>query len=47
MTVEHKQFGRGVLESRSGSIAVIDFGEKGIKKLDLPTCLRTGLMKKP
>ena len=47
MAVEHKQFGRGVLESRSGSIAVIDFGEKGIKKLDLPTCLRTGLMKKP
>jgi DNA helicase-2/ATP-dependent DNA helicase PcrA len=45
-TIAHKQFGRGVLESRSGSIAVIDFGENGIKKLDLPTCLKTGVIQK-
>lgn len=44
--IKHKQFGRGILESRSGSIVVIDFGEKGSKKLDLPTCLKTGVIQK-
>ena len=43
--VRHRAFGEGVLESRAGSIGVIDFGEKGIKKLDLPTCLKQGLLK--
>ena len=42
--IKHKAFGLGVLESRAGSIAVIDFGEKGIKKIDLPTCLRQGII---
>ena len=44
--IRHKAFGLGVLESRAGSIALIDFGEKGIKKLDLPTCLRQGVIQK-
>ena len=44
--VIHKRFGRGVLESRAGSIAVIDFGEHGIKKLDLTTCLRSRMIQK-
>ena len=43
--VHHRAFGEGVLESRAGSIGVINFGEKGIKKLDLPTCLKQGLLK--
>ena len=43
--VHHRAFGEGILESRAGSIGVIDFGEKGIKKLDLPTCLRQGVLK--
>lgn len=46
MRFRHKSFGVGTLESRAGSIAVIDFGEKGIKKLDLPTCLRQGVLQK-
>ena len=44
--VKHKRFGKGVLESRAGSIAVIDFGEHGIKKLDLTTCLRSRMIQK-
>ena len=43
--LRHKLFGTGVLESRAGSIAVINFGAKGVKKLDLPTCLRQGILK--
>ncbi len=44
-TLKHKAFGIGVLESRAGSIAVINFGDRGVKKLDLPTCLRQGIIK--
>ena len=43
--LSHKAFGQGVLESKAGSIAVINFGKKGIKKLDLTTCLRQGMIK--
>ena len=43
--VYHRAFGEGVLASLAGSIGVINFGEKGIKKLDLPTCLKQGLLK--
>ena len=43
--LKHKAFGFGILESRAGSIAVINFGSKGIKKLDLSTCLRQGIIK--
>ena len=43
--VVHKRFGPGVLQSRAGSIAVIDFEQGGAKKLDLPTCLRQGVLK--
>lgn len=46
MRVRHRSFGEGVLESRAGSIAVIDFGDRGNKKLDLPTCLRQGILQK-
>ena len=42
--VVHKHFGTGHLESRTGSIAVIFFPDAGMKKLDLPTCLRQGLI---
>jgi len=43
--VVHKMFGPGVLQSRSGSIAVISFEKTGDKKLDLPTCLKQGTIK--
>ena len=43
--LKHKAFGSGVLESRLGSIAVINFGDKGTKKLYLPTCLQQGIIK--
>ena len=43
--LKHNVFGSGVLESRLGSIAVINFGAKGIKKLYLPTCLYQGIIK--
>lgn len=43
--VEHKVFGAGVIQSRSGSIAVISFERVGEKKLDLPTCLKQGSLK--
>ena len=42
--VIHKRFGKGRLESRTGSIAVIFFPDVGMKKLDIPTCLRQGLI---
>lgn len=42
--VQHKLFGQGVLVSRSGSIGVIEFVRSGAKKLDLPTCLRQGVL---
>ena len=40
--VTHKIFGRGLLISRDANFAVISFPEKGDKKIDLVTCLRTG-----
>ena len=43
--VVHKRFGRGHLDSRTGSIAVISFPDAGVKKIDLPTCLRQGLLR--
>lgn len=43
--LRHKIFGSGILESRLGSIAVINFGAKGMKKLYLPTCLQQGIIK--
>ena len=42
--VVHKRFGKGRLESRTGNIAVIFFPDIGMKKLDIPTCLRQGLI---
>lgn len=42
--VVHKHFGAGQLESRVGSIATISFRDVGVKKLDLPTCLRQGVI---
>ena len=38
--VTHKHFGRGLLTKREGNRAVIAFMDGGVKKLDLPTCLR-------
>ena len=38
--VAHSYFGRGVIMSREKNFAVISFMEAGIKKIDLPTCLR-------
>lgn len=43
--IMHKAFGPGLLESRTGSIAVIAFEGGATKKLDLPTCLRWGLLR--
>lgn len=43
--VIHKRFGTGYLESRAESIAVISFPEAGTKRIDLPTCLRQGLIR--
>lgn len=43
--VLHQQFGRGLLQSRTGSIAVISFREAGVKKVDLITCLRRNLIR--
>ena len=43
--VVHSRFGKGHLESRTGSIAVIFFPSEGMKKIDLPTCLRQGLIR--
>ena len=40
--VTHKIFGRGLVLKRDGNFAVISFPEKGDKKIDLTTCLRTG-----
>lgn len=42
--VVHKRFGRGLLRSRTGSIAVISFREGGVKKLDLTACLKKDLI---
>ena len=38
--VTHRHFGRGLITSRNGNVAVIAFRELGVKKVDLPTCLR-------
>lgn len=42
--VIHKRFGRGLLQSRTGNIAVISFRECGVKKVDLTACLKSGLL---
>ena len=44
--VVHRQFGPGVIESRTGSIAVIDFEQVGIRRLDLTACRKGGLLKR-
>ena len=43
--VLHRRFGRGLLQSRTGSIATVSFREGGVRKVDLPTCLRQGLIR--
>lgn len=44
--VIHKAFGRGTLVQRTGSIVLISFERESVgnKKMDLPTCLRQGLI---
>lgn len=42
--VVHKVFGPGLLQSQTGSIAVIAFRNSGVKKVDLSACLRKGLL---
>ena len=44
--VVHRQFGPGVIESRTGSIAVIDFEQVGIRRLDLTACRKGRLLKR-
>ena len=43
--VVHRSFGPGVVESRAGSLAVIDFGEAGVRKVELAACLRRRLIR--
>ena len=43
--VVHRQFGRGILLDKTGSIASVSFREHGTKKLDLTACLRKGLIR--
>ena len=42
--VTHRKFGRGLLQSKVGNIAVISFREAGVKKVDLTACLKKGLI---
>ena len=44
--VVHQRFGPGVIESRTGSIAVIDFAGSGVRRLDLTACRKSGLLKR-
>ena len=46
-SVLHKAFGRGTLVQRTGNIVLIAFDREDVedKKMDLPTCLRQGLIK--
>ena len=44
--VVHRQFGPGVIESRTGSIAVIDFEQVGVRRLDLIACRKGKLLKR-
>ena len=43
--VIHKQFGRGCIVGRTGSIAAIVFDDHGVKRIELLTCLRKGLIR--
>ena len=43
--VIHKQFGHGCIVSRAGSIASIVFDNHGVKRVELLTCLRKGLIR--
>ena len=43
--VIHKQFGQGCIVGRMGSIAVIVFDDYGVKRIELPTCLKKGLIR--
>ena len=43
--VIHKQFGRGCVVGRTGSIAAIVFDDHGVKRIELLTCLRKGLIR--
>ena len=43
--VVHRSFGPGVVESRAGSLAVIDFGDAGVRKVELTACLRRRLIR--
>ena len=43
--VVHKQFGQGCVVGRTGSIAVIVFDDYGVKRIELSTCLRKGLIR--
>lgn len=42
--VVHKAFGPGTIQSQAGGIAVISFPSCGVKKLDLPACLKKKLL---
>ncbi len=44
--VVHRQFGPGVIESRAGSIAVIDFEKVGVRRLDLTACRKGALLRR-
>ncbi len=41
----HKKFGQGCIVGRVGSTAVIVFDDYGVKRLELPACLKKGLLR--
>ena len=43
--VVHKQFGHGCIVGRTGSIAAIVFDDHGVRRIELTTCLRKGLIR--
>ncbi len=43
--VEHLRFGEGVVSSRDGEIAVVLFDACGNKKIHLPTCCNSGILR--
>ena len=44
--VVHRRFGSGVIQSRTGSIAVVDFSTTGPRRLDLTACRRGKLLRR-
>jgi hypothetical protein len=43
--VRHRQFGRGLLCSREGDIALVRFDSGEVKRLSLNTALRSGVLR--